>query len=90
MKDYNIKFSINSHLRSCGPMAVKDDNNIIVGSDDGQINIWKYNDEENKITLKSNYLFEDRMIVGLNYDKDENCLYANYNDFPEVMVISNI
>ena len=46
--------------------------------------------EEDKITLKSNYLFEDRMIVGLIYDKDENCLYANYNDFPEVMVISNI
>jgi hypothetical protein len=90
MKDYNIKFSINSHLRSVGPMTVKDDNKIIVGSDDGQINIWTYNDDEDKITLKSNYLFEDRMIVGLIYDKDENCLYANYNDFPEVMVISNI
>ena len=90
MKDYNIKFSINSHLRSVGPMDVKGDNNIIVGSDDGQINIWNYNDDEDKITLKSNYLFEDRMIVGLIYDKDENCLYANYNDFPEVMVISNI
>ena len=90
MKDYNIKFSINSHLRSVGPMEVKDDNKIIVGSDDGQINIWKYNDDEDKITLKSNYLFEDRMIVGLIYDKDENCLYANYNDFPEIMVISNI
>ena len=90
MKDYNIKFSINSHLRSVGPMTVKDDNKIIVGSDDGQINIWTYNDDEDKITLKSNYLFEDRMIVGLIYDKDENCLYANYNDFPEIMVISNI
>ena len=90
LKDYNIKFSINSHLRSVGPMEVKDDNKIIVGSDDGQINIWKYNDDEDKITLKSNYLFEDRMIVGLIYDKDENCLYANYNDFPEIMVISNI
>ena len=90
MKDYNIKFSINSHLRSVGPMTIKDDNNIIVGSDDGQINIWKYNEEEDKITLKSNYLFEDRMIVGLVYDKDENYLYANYNDFPEVMVMSNI
>ena len=90
MKDYNIKFSINSHLRSVGPMTVKDDNKIIVGSDDGQINIWKYNDDEDKITLKSNYLFEDRMIVGLIYDKDENCLYANYNDFPEIMVMSNI
>jgi hypothetical protein len=90
MKDYNVKFSINSHLRSVGPMTVKDDNKIIVGSDDGQINIWKYNDDEDKITLKSNYLFEDRMIVGLIYDKDENCLYANYNDFPEIMVMSNI
>jgi hypothetical protein len=90
LKDYNIKFSINSHLRSVGPMEVKDDNKIIVGSDDGQINIWKYNDDEDKITLKSNYLFEDRMIVGLIYDKDENCLYANYNDFPEIMVMSNI
>ena len=90
LKDYNIKFSINSHLRSVGPMEVKDDNKIIVGSDDGQINIWKYIDDEDKITLKSNYLFEDRMIVGLIYDKDENCLYANYNDFPEIMVMSNI
>ena len=90
MKDYNIKFSINSHLRSVGPMEVKDDNKIIVGSDDGQINIWKYNEDEDKITLKSNYLFEDRMIVGLIYDKDENCLYANYNDFPEIMVMSNV
>jgi WD40 repeat protein len=90
LKDYNIKFSINSHLRSVGPMEVKDDNKIIVGSDDGQINIWKYNDDEDKITLKSNDLFEDRMIVGLIYDKDENCLYANYNDFPEIMVMSNI
>ena len=74
LNDYNWKFSINSNLRSIGPMIVIKNNEIIVGSDDGQINIWKYNDEEDKIILKENLLFEDKMIVGLAYEEETNIL----------------
>jgi hypothetical protein len=63
LKDYNLKFSINSNLRSVGPMLVKGNNEIIIGSDDGQINIWEYDDNKDKIILKNNILFEDKMIV---------------------------
>ena len=89
LKDYNLKFSINSHLRSVGPMIVKNNNEIITGSDDGQIIIWKY-DENEKIILKNNYLIEDKMIVGLAYDKDDNNLYFSCYDFPEISCIPNI
>lgn len=90
LKNYNLKFSINSHLRSVGPMIVKDNNEIITGSDDGQIIIWKYDDNTDKIVLKSNYLIEDKMIVGLAYDKDDNNLYFSCYDFPEISCISDI
>ena len=88
-KDYNLKFSINSHLRSVGPMIVKNNNEIIAGSDDGQIIIWKYDDND-KIILKNNYLIEDKMIVGLAYDKEDNNLYFSCYDFPEISCISDI
>lgn len=90
MKDYNIKFSINSNLRTIGPMIIKDNNEIITGSDDGQITIWKFDDLEDKIILKNNFLFEDKMIVGLAYDKNNNILYINSYDFPEIITISDI
>ena len=90
LKDYNWKFSINSNLRSIGPMIVKDCCEIIVGSDDGQINIWKYEDKEDKIILKKNLLYEDKMIVGLAYDNNDNILYINCYDFPEIMAVSDI
>ena len=81
LKEYNWKFSINSNLRSIGPMIIRDNSEIIVGSDDGQINIWKYEDKEDKIILKKNLLFEDKMIVGLAYDNDNNILYFNSYDY---------
>ncbi len=90
MKDYSIKFSINSHLRSVGPMVVKDSCEIISGSDDGQIVVWKYDEEKDTIILNSNYLIEDKMIMGLCYDKDENNLYVSCYDFPEITCISDI
>ena len=90
MKDYNWKFSINSNLRSIGPMIVKNSCEIIVGSDDGQINIWKYDNKKNSIILKNNFLFEDKMIVGLAYDNDDNVLYANSYDYPEIIAIFDI
>ena len=90
LKDYNWKFSINSNLRSIGPMIVRNSCEIIVGSDDGQINIWKYDNKKNSIILKNNLLFEDKMIVGLAYDNEENILYANSYDYPEIIAISDI
>jgi hypothetical protein len=90
LKDYNLKFSINSNLRSVGPMFVKGNNEIITGSDDGQINIWEYDDNKDKIILKNNILFEDKMIVGLAYDKDNNNLYVSCYDFPEIICVSDI
>ena len=90
LKDYNLKFSINSNLRSVGPMFVKGNNEIIIGSDDGQINIWEYDDNKDKIILKNNILFEDKMIVGLAYDKDNNNLYVSCYDFPEIICVSDI
>ena len=90
LKDYNLKFSINSNLRSVGPMLVKGNNEIITGSDDGQINIWEYDDNKDKIILKNNILFEDKMIVGLAYDKNNNNLYVSCYDFPEIICVSDI
>ena len=90
LKEYNWKFSINSNLRSIGPMIVKDNCEIIVGSDDGQINIWKYDDEKDNIILKNNLLFEDKMIVGLAYDNEDKCLYINSYDYPEIMTVNDI
>jgi hypothetical protein len=90
LKDYNLKLSINSNLRSVGPMLVKGNNEIIIGSDDGQINIWEYDDNKDKIILKNNILFEDKMIVGLAYDKNNNNLYVSCYDFPEIICVSDI
>ena len=90
LKEYNWKFSINSNLRSIGPMIVRNNCEIIVGSDDGQINIWKYEDDEDKIILKKNLLFEDKMIVGLAYDDNENILFVNSYDYPEIIAVSDI
>jgi hypothetical protein len=90
LKEYNWKFSINSNLRSIGPMIVRYDNEIIVGSDDGQINVWKYEDSKDKIILKKNLLFEDKMIVGLAYDSNEEILYFNSYDYPEIMTVTDI
>ena len=90
LTDYNLKFTINSNLRSVGPMVIRGNNEIITGSDDGQIIIWKYNDIENKIILVKNILFEDKMIVGLAYDKDDNSLYISCYDFPEIIEISDV
>ena len=90
LKEYNWKFSINSNLRSIGPMTVKDDCEIIVGSDDGQINIWKFYDNNDRIILKKNLLFEDKMIVGLVYDSDDKILYINCYDYPEIMAVTDV
>ena len=90
LKDYNIKFSINSNLRSIGPMFVKDNCDIITGSEDGQIIIWGYDENKDKIILKKNVLFEDKIIVGLGYDKENKNLYISCYDFPEIICISDI
>ena len=90
LKTTNLKFTINSNLRSVGPMVVKDYNEIITGSDDGQIIIWGYDEKEDKIILKNNFLLEDKMIVGLAYDKDDKNLYISCYDFPEILSISDI
>lgn len=90
LKDYNIKFSINSNLRSIGPMIVKDNSDIITGSEDGQIIIWGYDENGDKIVLKKNVLFEDKIIVGLGYDKENKNLYISCYDFPEIICISDI
>ena len=71
-------------------MIVRYDNEIIVGSDDGQINVWKYEDSKDKIILKKNLLFEDKMIVGLAYDSNEEILYFNSYDYPEIMTVTDV
>ena len=89
-KDYNLKYSINSNLRSIGPMVIKDNYDIITGSEDGQITIWGYDENKDNIVLKKNVLFEDKIIVGLDYDKDTRNLYISCYDFPEIICISDI
>ena len=89
-KDYNLKYSINSNLRSIGPMVIKDNYDIITGSEDGQITIWGYDENKDNIVLKKNVLFEDKIIVGLGYDKDTRNLYISCYDFPEIICISDI
>lgn len=90
LNNYNLKFSINSNLRSVGPMIIKGNNEIITGSDDGQITIWKYDDKNDKMTLEKNILFEDKMIVGLAYDKQDNNLYISCYDCPAIISVSDI
>lgn len=84
------KFSIKSNLRSVGPMIMIRKFELVTGSDDGQVIIWKYDENEDKITLKNNYLFEDKMIVGLAYDENSNNLYVNAFDSPEITIISDV
>ena len=90
LKDYKWKFSVNSNLRSIGPMVVKNKCEIVVGSDDGQINVWKYEDKDDKIVLKNNLVFEDKMIVGMAYDSDDNILYFDSYDYPEIIAIPEL
>jgi hypothetical protein len=90
LNDYNLKFCINSNLRSVGPMIVKGNDEIVTGSDDGQIIVWKYDDTKDNIVLKKNLLFEDKMIVGLAYDNDDNNLYITCYDFPEIIAVSDV
>ena len=90
LKDFNLKFSINSNLRSIGPMLVKDNCDIITGSEDGQITIWGYDENKDKIVLKNNILFEDKIIVGLGYDKEDKSLYISCYDFPEIICVSDV
>ena len=90
LKEYSLKFSINSNLRSIGTMSIKDDSDIITGSEDGQVTIWGYDENKDKIVLKKNVLFEDKIIVGLGYDKENKNLYISCYDFPEIICISDI
>ena len=88
LNSFDLRFSINSNLRSIGPMIVYNESEIIVASEDGQINIWAYDNIKKNIFLKNNLLFEDQMIVGLGFDEDEQILYLNSYDFPHIISIS--
>jgi WD40 repeat protein len=84
-----IDYSINGHLRGINSLIIVNEC-IVSGGEDGCLNIWKINGKEEKIDLKKNLRFEDKMIVGVNYDERKNCLYVNFFDFSEVSNISNI
>ena len=90
INDYNIKFTINSNLRSVGPMIVINENEIVTGSDDGQLTIWKYDEDKNKIVLKKNMVFEDKMIVGLAYNEENQKLFVNCFDCPDIIIVHDI
>ena len=90
VNDYDIKFTINSNLRSVGPMIVIKDNEIVTGSDDGQLTIWKYDEEKNKIVLRKNMVFEDKMIVGLAYNEENQKLFVNSFDCPDIIIVHDI
>ena len=86
MNQLNIAFTIYSHLRGINSL-IGFKNYFASASDDGSINIWKvYND---KIELKNNLLFEDKIIVCICYDNN-NCIYANAYDYQEIIKISNL
>ena len=86
MNQLNIAFTIYSHLRGINCL-IGFKNYFASASDDGSINIWKvYND---KIELKNNILFEDKIIVCICYDNN-NCIYANAYDYQEIIKISNL
>ena len=64
MNQLNLAFIIYSHLRGINCL-IGFKNYFASASDDGSINIWKvYND---KIELKNNLLFEDKIIVCICY-----------------------
>ena len=90
INDYNIKFTINSNLRSVGPMIVIKENEIVTGSDDGQLTIWKYDEDKNKIILRKNMVFEDKMIVGLVYNEENQKLFVNSFDCPDIIIVHDI
>lgn len=85
---------ISQNLRSVGPMIVIKENMIVSGSDDGEVIIWEINFDNNenigKVKLIKNFLFEDKMIVGLSYDSEKGNLFINAFDSPELSLIEGI
>ena len=87
MNKLTLSYTINSHLR--GINAIIGVNNCFIsGGEDGAVNIWKVGNE--KIELRNNIVFEDKMIVGITYDDDKRCIYVNAYDYQEIIKISNL
>lgn len=84
------KFKISSNLRNIGSMIVIKENEIVVGSDDGQVIVWGYNPFQDKMVLVRNFILQDKMIVGLCYNYEKNELYVNAFDSPEISIIEQI
>lgn len=88
MKNFSLEITIHSHLRTINSL-IGYENCFISGGNDGVVNIWKVKDEK-KVTLEKNYVFEDKMITGIEYSKEQKELYVSSYDFPEIIVIPNI
>jgi WD40 repeat protein len=87
MNKLTLSYTINSHLRGINTL-IGVNSCFISGAEDGAINIWKVGNK--KIELRNNLVFEDKNIVGITYDEDKRCIYANAYDYQEIIRISNL
>ena len=87
MNKLTLSYTINSHLRGINTL-IGVNSCFISGAEDGAINIWKVGDK--KIELRNNLVFEDKNIVGITYDEDKRCIFANAYDYQEIIRISNL
>ena len=87
MNKLTLSYTINSHLRGINTL-IGVNSCFISGAEDGAINIWKVGNK--KIELRNNLVFEDKNIVGITYDEDKRCIFANAYDYQEIIRISNL
>ena len=82
-----LSYTINSHLRGINSI-IGVNSCFISAGEDGAINVWKVDND--KIELKNNLVFEDKILVGITYDEEQKCIYANAYDYQEIIRISNL
>ena len=87
MNKLTLSYTINSHLRGINSI-IGVNSCFISAGEDGAINVWKVDND--KIELKNNLVFEDKILVGITYDEEQKCIYANAYDYQEIIRISNL
>lgn len=86
---YNIVLSINSHIREITSMITVN-NSIFTGSNDTTLNGFRINEDTLEVSKIINMEFEDKLIVGIVYNKIKKCIYVAVYDTPELYIINDI